>query len=335
MDADAPLPSPGATSCDASASPPVPPFDASDADVILRSSEGVDFHVYKVILAMVSPVFKAMFTLPDAPDSSPTSPKPQVVPLTETASTMKHLLHLCYPFPRTAITTLDELVATVEAMKKYEMTAPRPSCEQDLKALLAVGADPLRIYGIAYLYRFDTVLYEAAKLTLDNPRYLQPRTMPPEFVHLSAAALFALMEYRSKCTEAAAEVIKDDDWMVNGEHAKKMLLWPTGKPILGKSWAWIACREAGDPSCTMTAGGHELSVKTWYGWYTEDAAKALLDQPKGKAVTRIPVLSRALEGAGLCPRCAPTAWRDMLDYSHLLAGRIDQVVSNVKLQLPF
>ncbi|EIW63239.1 uncharacterized protein TRAVEDRAFT_43543 [Trametes versicolor FP-101664 SS1] len=320
MDTNAPLPTPAT------------PFDASDADIILHSSDSVDFHVYKLILGMVSPIFKAMFTLPDPPDPAPSSP--QVVPLTENACTLRHLLHLCYPFPRTPIANLDELVATVEAMKKYEMTAPRSSLEQDLKAILTAGADPLRIYGIAYLYRFDSVLYEAAKLTLDNPRYLQARTMPPEFVHLSAAALFALMEYRFECVEAAGEVIKDDDWMVNGEHAKKMLLWPTGKPILGKSWAWIACREAGDPSCTMTAGGHELSVKTWYGWYKEDAAKALLDQPKGETVTRIPVLTRALEGAGLCPRCAPTAWRDMLDYSRLLAGRIDEAVSNVQLQLP-
>jgi hypothetical protein len=40
------------------------PFDDLDADTILRSSDKVDFLVYKVILSKTSPVFKSMFSLP-------------------------------------------------------------------------------------------------------------------------------------------------------------------------------------------------------------------------------------------------------------------------------
>lgn len=313
---------------------PVPPFDDADADITIRSSDDVDFRAYKVILAMASPVFQSMFTLPDTPaESAPASPP--TVTLSETASTVEQLLRLCCPVPRTPIQSLEELVVTSEAVRKYDMTALRPYLEQDLKVLLASGADPLRAYAIACLYRYDEVLHLAARLTLPNPHYLQPRTIPPEFIHLSASALFALMDYRHRCVEAAVAVINDEDWMVQGDHAKQMLFWPTGKPILGKSWAWIACREMADPSSTMTAGDLDLTVKTWYTRFTEDAAKAVMDKPQGEVVTRTAVLSRALESAALCSRCVPTAWKDLLDYANLLSARIDEAVSEVRPYVAF
>ncbi|KAF8273062.1 hypothetical protein EI94DRAFT_1564704 [Lactarius quietus] len=41
-----------------------PPFDDADADIILRSSDQVDFHVYRVLLSKSSPFFKSIFSLP-------------------------------------------------------------------------------------------------------------------------------------------------------------------------------------------------------------------------------------------------------------------------------
>lgn len=251
MDADAPLPT-HATSCDAPPSPPPSPsapFDAStsDTDIILRSSDGVDFHVYKVILAIVSPVLKSMFTILDSDGSDASLASPQVVPLAENASTLEHVLRLCYPVPRTPITSPDELVATSDAVKKYEMAALRPSLEQDLRALLLSGADPLRIYSIACLCRFDSVAHEAAKGTLEKPRHLQPRdaAIPPEFAQLSATVLFALIDYRRRCAEAAAAAVADGDWMVFGEHPKKVTgFWfgnASNMPVVDGSWAWLAC----------------------------------------------------------------------------------------------
>ena len=41
-----------------------PPFDKLSADVILRSSDRVDFRVHRTILVEASPVFSDMFSLP-------------------------------------------------------------------------------------------------------------------------------------------------------------------------------------------------------------------------------------------------------------------------------
>ena len=46
-------------------------FCADDADVVIRTAGPLDFHVHKPILSLVSPVFKAMFTLPQPPTNTP------------------------------------------------------------------------------------------------------------------------------------------------------------------------------------------------------------------------------------------------------------------------
>lgn len=40
------------------------PFFAPDADVLLRSSDSVDFRSHQLLLKLSSPVFDTMFTLP-------------------------------------------------------------------------------------------------------------------------------------------------------------------------------------------------------------------------------------------------------------------------------
>ncbi|OSD05502.1 hypothetical protein PYCCODRAFT_1465386 [Trametes coccinea BRFM310] len=57
-----------------SPSPASPPFDQPSADIVLRSSDGVDFHVHSQILAQASPFFATMFSLPQPLKRSACSP---------------------------------------------------------------------------------------------------------------------------------------------------------------------------------------------------------------------------------------------------------------------
>ncbi|KAJ7759156.1 hypothetical protein B0H16DRAFT_630752 [Mycena metata] len=41
-----------------------PPFNDPSADIIIRSSENVDFRIHKILLALASPFFKEMFEVP-------------------------------------------------------------------------------------------------------------------------------------------------------------------------------------------------------------------------------------------------------------------------------
>ncbi|EIW63245.1 uncharacterized protein TRAVEDRAFT_43549 [Trametes versicolor FP-101664 SS1] len=72
-----------------------PPFDYADADIISCACDGINFHLYKNIVAKASTVFGDMFSLPTDPDAQPEIP--QTVPLTEDADTLERLFRLCLP----------------------------------------------------------------------------------------------------------------------------------------------------------------------------------------------------------------------------------------------
>ncbi|KAI8992960.1 hypothetical protein BD414DRAFT_506880 [Trametes punicea] len=309
------------------------PFDDADANIILRSADGADFHLYKEVLAKASPVFAGMFSLPSTPEQATS---PQVVTLTESADTLEILLRLCYPVERPAVRNLEQLRAALEAAKKYETTALFSYLEQELKALLGTAATPLRVYSVAYLYSLRDVCRSSAKLLLSNPQYLEPKIMPPEFRMLPASALFALTQYRRECVRVARAVVMNFDWMVFGTHAKqtKALKKHSGKPV--DSWAWLSCSMSYHSWATITAGGKELTMTKWMATYIVNALDALEARPEGAAITSLSVVTPALEGARSCRGvCGVTGWKDLLEYTILLEERIDKAVSQVQISLPF
>jgi hypothetical protein len=97
------------------------PLDNHDCDIILHSTNGVDFHVFKLILSLISPVFKDMFTLPQT-DSQPDVSAP-VIPVAECSTTLRSLLLLCYPAATPTFSNLDDVRAVMEAARKYDMEA--------------------------------------------------------------------------------------------------------------------------------------------------------------------------------------------------------------------
>jgi len=71
-------------------------FDVSDADLIIRSSDIVDFRVHKLVLSMASPFFKDLLSLPQ-PSDSETIDGLHVVQLPEDSELLSSLLSMLYP----------------------------------------------------------------------------------------------------------------------------------------------------------------------------------------------------------------------------------------------
>src|SRR6266436_4776388 len=76
--------------------PPPPTFDIPDANIIIRSSDLVDFRVHKSVLAMMSPFFKDLLSLPQPSDSESVDGFP-VVQLPEDSELLSSLLSMLYP----------------------------------------------------------------------------------------------------------------------------------------------------------------------------------------------------------------------------------------------
>jgi len=72
-------------------------LDHPDADFIIRSSDGVDFHVHALLLRLASPIFNDMFALPRTPDIDETKDGLPIVDLAEDGRTIQILLSSCYP----------------------------------------------------------------------------------------------------------------------------------------------------------------------------------------------------------------------------------------------
>ena len=106
-----------------------PPFNKRIADIILRSSDHVDFRVRQSILAEASPVFESMFSLPQLPENRKRKERDeaeyrdgiQVVSVAEGSRVLDALLRFCYPVDDPLLPTLKVTCEVLEAARKYDM----------------------------------------------------------------------------------------------------------------------------------------------------------------------------------------------------------------------
>src|SRR5260370_23720262 len=76
------------------------PFDDTRADLILQSSDKVQFRVFKNIFYLASPIFADMFSIPSPPSEKPHD-EAQAVPLSEHSTALDIALRHIYPVRRT------------------------------------------------------------------------------------------------------------------------------------------------------------------------------------------------------------------------------------------
>ncbi|KAH9989334.1 hypothetical protein BJV77DRAFT_1151516 [Russula vinacea] len=138
--------------------------DAPDADFIIRSSDDVSFLVHKLVLAVASPIFKDLLSLPQ-PSNFETVDGLPMVRLPESSELLKCLVSMLYPIPT---------VKPKSYEKKYKMVSVQASirAEFDRGKFLPVvreGAEAFRAYAIASANRLISEMRTAARLTLDQP----------------------------------------------------------------------------------------------------------------------------------------------------------------------
>lgn len=129
-------------------------FSADDAGVIICAAGTQDFRVHKLLLSLVSPVFKDMFTLPQPPSVKPDSlPR---IDVQDPPGAWENILRTIYPTPpNPTIGTIDDLESLLLAAHAYEM---QPVIEVHQKAFENqefIKKDPLRLFSIACACAFE------------------------------------------------------------------------------------------------------------------------------------------------------------------------------------
>ena len=184
-------------------------FNKPTADIILRSSDAVDFRVHKLILSEASPVFEGMFSIPQpAPSASDPSTVDglAVVPFAETGATLTLLFEICYPMPDPALDTLQKVDDVLAAALKYDIDAALALARTRLVDPHLLKVEPFMVYAVASRHQLRAETEEAMKATLETE---MPKTFTDAFAAMTPAALFCLTQYRAACVFGVLQYVLD------------------------------------------------------------------------------------------------------------------------------
>ena len=208
------------------------PFDDPQADLILQSSDGVHFRVFKLILSFASPVIVDMLSIP-----SPLSQKPhdedQVAHLTEHSTALDVVLRHIYPVRLPNGDTLLYANILAEFARKYKVE----SLDRFITGYLtdSVERDPVGVYAIAVSYGHNDIGAIAARSCLNLPF---SGLESPYLRCITAEHLSELHRYHVACGKAASAVAASDrTWFLSFD--QKVAL---RRDVLG-----IACQSCSVP----------------------------------------------------------------------------------------
>ena len=137
-------------------------FDAPDADVILRSSDGKELRVHRLILSLTSPVFQGMFNLPQS-----TTPPSQIptIDVAESSDILQPFIQYLYPRSSPTISDLAMWADLYTVADKYGAEAVMDPLREMLIPRF-LEASPLRVYALASHLGFEEEAKAASRGTL-------------------------------------------------------------------------------------------------------------------------------------------------------------------------
>ncbi|OJT10908.1 hypothetical protein TRAPUB_12592 [Trametes pubescens] len=143
------------------------PFDNPAADIVLRSSDTMDFRVRSAIVAEASEIFAGMFASPQPPrgasgvdDNADYVGDTPVVQLAEDAKTLDDLLRLCYPVQDPVVEDAQQLGRVLAAALKYAMEEAVAVMRAQLRAL--IRTNPFEGWVVACTFKLEEDAWRAA-----------------------------------------------------------------------------------------------------------------------------------------------------------------------------
>ncbi|KAK7036360.1 BTB domain-containing protein [Favolaschia claudopus] len=296
---------------------PQSPFDDTDADAILTSSDGVDFRVYRVILSLLSPIFKDLFRLPQPPGS----PQVPSIHMAENAVTLDRVLRFCYPGAElNPQPTLDQLRQILEiCLLKYDMQSMIPTAKKYVTAFATTN--PIAVFAIACCHEWKDIASVSARNSLQLPiRSFDSRTVIKELEFIPASHYDRLLRYHATCSAVCVAATQTLEWLDSTQQT------------------WFTCR---NPKCIPTqsfrciADREVCYARNWFVSYMKEVRKTLKVRPAAR-VDDPALMVDALIGMVKCSTCRGDGFEELQWFATIsLASRIATVLEKVKLDLPF
>lgn len=137
-------------------------FSSPDADVILRSSDGKELRVHRLILSLSSPVFQSMFSLPQSAEPAPEIP---TIDVPESSDILQPFLQYLYPRSPPTISDLTTWADLYTIADKYNAEATTELL-RDMLIPRFLETSPLRVYALASHFGFEEETRIASRGTL-------------------------------------------------------------------------------------------------------------------------------------------------------------------------
>ena len=294
------------------------PFDDPDADVILRSSDNVDFRVFRSFLSYASPFFKGMFVLPQVPypgdNSDETRDGVPVIRVAEECDTLQRLLFLCYPLDVPSVDTLAQVQAVLEAALKYDMKTRR--VEKQPKEWLVepkfMETEPVRVLMIACRYRLQEEFTVATMFSLG--RQILEEVDEADLDHMTGRQLFRLLQHHKKCAAAVKGILTDFGW-------------------IERPFCWFTCGgcSSAHDKIKIAASNKMVRKSLWWSTYMRGIDAAFADGTWSKVKNKL--MDEAMMGAYRCRggNCEMSgAPAQMTEFIALLEAQVKRVIAEVR-----
>ncbi|KAF8639103.1 hypothetical protein AX17_001746 [Amanita inopinata Kibby_2008] len=189
------------------------PFDSSaEADLILRSSDRTNFFVLEALIRLASPVLNDIIQKNQdlEPEKREMKNGLPVICVEEDGQTLRQLLFLIYPYVEEwYFETVERYARIGRAARRYKMVAVAERLQKQFLASSLIVHQPFRSFAIAITFQWGEVAKVAAKDTLNVP--LRDLGYVSELEEITGSDLYWLVQYRSKCAEAACGALQKDE----------------------------------------------------------------------------------------------------------------------------
>ncbi|KAJ7459580.1 hypothetical protein B0H11DRAFT_2286292 [Mycena galericulata] len=329
---DAPAPFSGAVD---------PETDIHLPDFILRSSDGVDFHVHRDILKFASDCFDGMFAIAGGhcdPNDLHRDGKPVLV-LAEPEDVLLRLLRLSYPADTPVHYTLQRadleiFVAVYTAARKYQFFRVQQVLKEMLSNSPLLDAQPHRLFAIAWLCDFPELSRKAALLTLTSPL----SNGVPAFPEKRFVSWETLARFHKSCGRKAREIALDSVvdrsnseaqpfWISNADTDQVFVWW---QYYGHNSQCTGTCRESWGYGGKVVRRGSKGPVSWFRGHIPRVAAQLRLWPAPATAEREARRVAQAERlNMDACVFCSEQADADLACFARQLAKTID--LSNHRL----
>lgn len=288
-------------------------FSSPTADVILRSSDNVDFRVHKLILSEASFVFEDMFSLPPpTPTSTPSSARDDLpnVRMAESAETLNTLLGVLYPGKGPPLVDISVIGQVLAAADKYGMSGVSRQLEHVLLQRHIVEKEPMKVYALACHHGMQHAATVAARETLLHPML---GSYMLEFSLMTGSAFYSLIEYRNTCVGLIESLLGPQT--LRREHGRRRPVSMRAPEVVIDHDTCGACSRR----------------RQYFNEYLRRVKENYASRVSGSSVKSPVLWSACMEDLKQCDKC----WREFLpqltNFNEKLAATLDSRIEQVSI----